>query len=183
MITIRSLKDIPLLPSPIALTIGTFDGVHLGHQHILQEIKKHGTSVVLTFSNHPAEILHTHKPLPLCSEEEKLKLLENFGIDCVIVIPFTRELADQPYDLFLKNLRKHLPFTTLVLGKNASFGHRNAGDETHIKAIEADLGFQAIYLEKFVFDGAPVSSKRIRELLAAGQDKQASALFGHQRKL
>jgi len=183
MIITYSLEEIPSLPSPIAVTIGTFDGVHLGHQFILQELKKHGTSVVLTFSNHPAEVLRNYKPLPLCSLEEKLKLLESFGVDCTIVIPFTREIANQSYDLFLKNLKKHLPFTTLVLGKGATFGHKNAGDEIHIKALETELGFQAIYLEKLVLDGHPVSSKRIRELLAAGQNKQASALFGHERKI
>lgn len=177
MTIIHNLEDIPPLPSPIAITIGTFDGVHLGHQFILQELKKYGTRVVLTFSNHPAEVLHNSKPLSLCSLEEKLKLLESCGVDCIIVIPFTRELAHQPYDLFLKNLKKNLPFTTLVLGKGSAFGHKNAGDETHIKALETELGFQAIYLEKFIYNGSPVSSKRIRELLAAGDRHKASVLL------
>ena len=181
MIIVHNISTIPHLPGPIALTIGTFDGVHLGHQYIFKAMKKHGTRVVFTFSNHPSEILCHHKPHPLCSLEEKLTYFEKIGIDCTIMIPFTETFAHQPYDLFLKNLKKHLPFSTLVLGKGAAFGYKNRGDETHVKSLESQLSFQAIYLEKQSFNGEAISSKRIRELSRLGEYQQASTLLEHNK--
>lgn len=181
MIIVHKIEDIPPLSSPIALTIGMFDGVHLGHQSILQELKKYGTAVVFTFSNHPSEILRNHQPHLLCSPEKKVKLLKQNGIDCTIILPFTQEFANQPYDLFLKNLKKHLPFKFLILGKGAAFGHKNKGDEAHVKALESQLDFTAIYLEKQSCNGQPISSKKIRELILSEQYEQAAALLGYKK--
>lgn len=183
MIRVDKIEEIPELPSPIAFTMGTFDGVHLGHQYLLRELKKYGTCVVLTFSNYPGQILKNKTPHPLCTLEKRLKLFETLNVDCTIVIPFTLELSKQSYSLFLKNLKHHLPFTTLILGKGAAFGHKNKGDETHIKALQTELGFQAIYLEKLTVDGQKISSKNIRELLLKGERKKALSLVGHPRDL
>ena len=105
MIIHNSLDNIPALPEPIALTIGTFDGVHLGHQHLFAELKKHGAPVVVTFSNHPSEILRPFDvPAPILTLNEKLELFAQFGIAMAIVIPFTHALSQIPYDEFLKKL-------------------------------------------------------------------------------
>lgn len=183
MITLYSFDEIPALPSPIALTIGMFDGVHLGHQKIFQELKKYGTTVVLTFSNHPSEVLRSQKPSLLCSLDEKLRRLEKCSIDYAVVLPFTQELAAQPYDVFLRTLKKRLPFSTLVLGKGAAFGHKNRGDEAHVKLLEGKLEFKAVYLDKQISNDQEISSKRIRELILSGQHEQASALLGHEENL
>ena len=171
---VHNLQSIPPISTPIALAIGMFDGVHLGHQHLFQELAKHGTPVVLTFSNHPAEVLGRTPPILLCTLEEKLKRLELVGIALIIVLPFTHELAKTSYDQFLKNLKAHLPFTTLMFGKGESLGHKKEGDEAHVKALEQELGFNAIYLEKFALEGDVVSSRRIRELVQ--HDKKDKAL-------
>jgi riboflavin kinase/FMN adenylyltransferase len=180
MITLYDLDEIPQLPAPIALTIGMFDGVHLGHQKIFQELKKYRTSVVLTFNNHPAEVLRNQKPSLLCSLEEKLRRFEKCGIDYAVVVPFTLELAAQPYDTFLRALKKRLSFSTLVLGKGAAFGHKNRGNEEHVKLLEDELGFKAVYLDKQISNDQEISSKRIRELILSGQHEQASILLGNQ---
>jgi riboflavin kinase/FMN adenylyltransferase len=175
MKTIYKLEDSPTLPPPIALTIGVFDGVHAGHRFLLQEMKKRGTTTVLTFSNHPFETLHGKSISFLCPLEERLERLETAGVDLAIVLNFTKEFADQPYDTFLKNVQKHLPFSFLVLGEGASFGKGNFGTESRIRKL--DLGFEAIYLKKQTHEGAPISSKRIRDLLAQGEEQKALNLL------
>src|SRR5689334_15380951 len=110
MITCYSLDHIPTLPSPISFTLGTFDTVHLGHQHLFKELKKRGTAVVLTFSNHPSEILSKTPTTPLLTLSQKLDLFERYGIDLTLVLPFTRELAALPYDTFIQQIRQKIPF-------------------------------------------------------------------------
>ncbi len=174
MIIHNSLENIPSLPEPIALTIGTFDGVHLGHQHLFHELKKYGTPVVLTFSNHPSEVLHPSEiPAPILTLSEKLRLFEEFGIAMTIVIPFTPELSQIPYDEFLKKLT----FSTLVGGEDMRIGARGEGTCTAIKK----LGYKTAFLPKFTLNGAPISSRLIRELIKTHQLDQAQKLLGHNK--
>jgi riboflavin kinase / FMN adenylyltransferase len=172
MIIHESLDNIPDLEKPIALTIGAFDGVHLGHQHLFKELKKHGLPVVVTFSNHPAEVLHpSDVPTPILTLSEKLQLFEEFGIALAIVIPFTRELSQIPYDQFLKKLK----FSTLVGGEDIRIGARGEGNRTTL----ANLGFNTIFLPKFTLDGITVSSRLIRELIKTHQYDPAQKWLGH----
>lgn len=179
MIIANQLQDIPPLPTPIALTIGTYDGVHLGHQYLFQELKKYGTAAVLTFSNHPAEVLHPHTAPPLIDTlDQKIRRLENNGIDLAIILPFTSELSSLSYDTFLKQVREHLPFTHLILGEGAVIGHQAQGTEKNIRALAKELDFEAIYLPKFTLDGEVISSRKIRQLIETGNFEQAFNLLG-----
>lgn len=156
----------------ISLTIGTFDGVHLGHQHLFQEMKKYGTPVVYTFSNHPAEILRpTEVPFPILTLEEKLELFKQFGIERTIVVPFTYELSQIPYDQFLKELRREVPFTTLVAGEDIRIGARGEGNRYTLQNL--------VTLPKYTIEGEVVSSRRIRSLIQNHQYDQARKLLGH----
>lgn len=161
---------------PYALTIGNFDGLHRGHQHLLNALKKTGLrTAVLTFSNHPSEILGSERPAPLLSTpEHKLHLLEQAGVDLVIFLPFTKELAAESYDHFLKNLKSRLCFTHLILGKGSALGNRQLGDQTKVEALGKTLGFQAEYIEKF----PEISSGAIRQALLAGELKTVHHLLG-----
>lgn len=179
MIIVNQLQDIPPLPAPIALTIGTYDGVHLGHQYLFQELKKYGTAAVLTFSNHPAEILHPHTaPHLIDTLDQKIRRLENNGIDLAVILPFTLELSSLSYDTFLKQVREYLPFTHLILGEGAVIGHQAQGTEKNIQALAKELNFEAIYLPKFTHDGEVVSSRKIRQLIETGNFEQAFNLLG-----
>lgn len=179
MIIAKQLQDIPSLSAPIALTIGTYDGVHLGHQYLFQELKKYGTAAVLTFSNHPAEVLNPHTAPPLIDTlDQKIRRLENNGIDLAIIVPFTSELAALSYDTFLKQVREHLPFSHLILGEGAVIGNRAQGTEQNIRALAKELDFEAIYLPKFTLDGEVVSSRKIRQLIETGNFEQAFNLLG-----
>lgn len=165
---VYNLEEIPPFSSPIALTIGVFDGVHAGHRFLLEEMKKKGSVAVLTFSNHPSEVLRGKQVPSLCPLDERLERLRVAGVDLAIVLPFTLDLASESYDTFLKNVQKHLPFSFLVLGEGASFGKGNLGTQKTI--CKLDLGFEAIYLKKCTHEGAPISSQRIRDLLVQGKE-------------
>jgi riboflavin kinase/FMN adenylyltransferase len=176
---VKSLEDIPPISGPIALTIGFFDGVHLGHQHLFQQLKKYGTAAVLTFSNHPAEILRPESSPPLIDTlEQKISRLKTNSIDLTLLLPFTQELSSLSYDTFLKQVHEHLPFTHLILGEGSALGHQAQGTEANIKALAKELNFEAIYLPKFLFENEIVSSKRIRELINSGNFEQAFRLLG-----
>ncbi len=178
MIILNSLDHIPPLPLPIALTIGSFDGVHLGHQRLFQELKKHGTPVVFTFSNHPAEILRPSEvPAPILTLQEKLELFEEFGIALTIVVPFTKALSQIPYDQFLKDLREKLPFSTLVGGEDIRIGAGGAGNRETLPL----LGFKTVFLPKFTMDGHIISSRHIRSLIKNHQLDQAQQWLGHKK--
>ena len=180
MLIVKELEEIPSLPHPIGLTIGSFDGVHLGHQKLLQELKKRSaTTAALTFSNHPAEVL-SHRPLApaITSLEEKLELLEKMGIDLVILLKFSDDLVKLPFDEFLKKIRVKLPFALLLLGEGAAFGSGKRGDEEAVKALARELNFQADYLPKQLIDGRPISSGWIREALSQGDLPLVKKLLG-----
>ncbi len=179
MIIVERLEDIPSLPSPIALTMGTFDGVHLGHQHLLGELKKRATPVVLTFSNHPTEILRPQAtPTLIDTLQQKLRHFEKNNVALTIVLPFDSALAALPYDTFLKKIRHYLPFSYLVLGEGSAFGQGREGHESNIFRLSQELAFEPVYLPKFTFEGEVVSSKKIRELIELGNFKQAFRLLG-----
>jgi riboflavin kinase/FMN adenylyltransferase len=179
MIIVERLEDIPPISGPIALTIGSYDGVHLGHQHLFQQLKKHGTAVVLTFSNHPAEVLRPYAAPPLIDTlDQKISRLEKNGIDLTLILPFTPELSSLSYDTFLKQVHQYLPFTHLILGEGSALGHQARGTQENIQVLAKELNFEAIYLPKFLFEEEPVSSKKIRELIETGNFEQAFRLLG-----
>lgn len=183
MIISKSLEQIPSLKPPIGLTIGTFDGVHLGHQSLFcslrEKVSSQGTVAALTFSNHPSELFNGHAPtLQLCTLEHKLKLLQAFGVDFVLLLPFDQQLAKKPFDLFLQDLKSHIGFSYLVLGEEASFGKNREGKPEAVKALASRLQFQVEYIAKTQMDKAPVSSGRIRKALQMGNFDAVEALLG-----
>lgn len=181
---VRTLGDIPALPKPIALTIGMFDGLHLGHKALFKRIKElagpEGTSAVLTFVQHPYEILTRGMHIPvLTSADEKTALIEEMGVDLLILLDFTLEFASDTYDVFIKKLRSALPFSHLILGKGASLGKNRGGDEITLPELGEKLQFSCEFIDKTATeDGTPISSKRIRSLIQMGKFTEASTLLG-----
>jgi riboflavin kinase/FMN adenylyltransferase len=169
--------SIPPTMAPTALTIGSFDGVHLGHQALLAALKSKGSpTTVLTFSNHPYQVLTPHAPhFPhLTCFSQKLQLLEECGIDTVIAIAFTLEFANIPFDTFLLQFS----LTHLLLGKGSSFGKMREGTEEKVVPFAKKEGFIAEYLPKIFHANEPISSRRIRACIAAGDIALAETLLG-----
>jgi riboflavin kinase/FMN adenylyltransferase len=163
----------------LVLTIGNFDGVHLGHIKILDTMRHEGGErVLLTFSNHPSVVLrHTHTKLIL-KTPAKLDQLSKFGIQTLLTIPFTKALSEQSAEAFLATLRYHVPFTHLVLGHDATIGKDRSGDESEIKRLAKQMNFEVKYVPHTLQDGLPISSSRIRAALQHGTLKEVEKLLG-----
>lgn len=175
---VESWQDIPQLTSPIALALGNFDGVHQGHLYLIEQLKKKGTPVVITFRNHPLTVLSTkHVPSPIFTLEEKLQALKKAGIELVILLSFTQEIASMTYEAFLRKVKHHLPFQFFIAGQGDTFGHLKEGTEERVKQLEKKLAFQAIYIEKLTCAGTIISSTYIRTLISQGQMDEAHKLF------
>jgi riboflavin kinase/FMN adenylyltransferase len=185
MIIFRDLKDIPADFGESILSVGNFDGVHRAHQHVLREIVKRAkitgsNAVVVTFFPHPMRILHPERaprlltPLPI-----KLKLLEETGLDAILVLPFTRDLSLlKPRQFAADVLKKKLHAREVHEGFNFHFGHKAEGNVEKLAEFGHDLGFKVkIYPEMSIRRHA-VSSSRIRELLQNGDVSRARQLLG-----
>ncbi len=155
------------------LTLGVFDGVHLGHQHLLQRlVQTAGPSrmpTVLTFSNHPATVLRpgTHKGY-LTTPEQKIRLIKEQGVELVVSLDFTPELARVSAQDFSAMLVELLRTTGLVLGPDAALGHNREGTIDFLRRRGDELGFWVETVQSLVLDGAEVKSRRIRDAVVRG---------------
>ncbi len=181
MHVITDLNEFPSVTC--GLTIGNFDGVHLGHQSILHELRKRLSPqealAVFTFSNHPTHVLSPLTPLPLIyTLEHKLKVLSEQNVDYTILVPFTAEFANTPYDLFLTRLKQQIPFKHLILGQGSKFGKNKEGNEANVRKIASQLDFQVDYLPKLELAKDQLSSGHIRTLIAEGHLSQVNRCLG-----
>ncbi len=175
--------------SDIALTIGNFDGVHRGHQAILSKLKEvmrpvQGATVVITFANHPLEVLKPELKLSfLCTLEHRLKLIEEAGIDDLILLTFTKEFSLQTAEEFLKKVRSKCPFIQLILGPDATMGKDRTGDKSSMLKLAATMKFDLTYLDKVVVENEKVSSSKIRELIKQGNLQAVGQMLGREYSL
>jgi riboflavin kinase/FMN adenylyltransferase len=154
-----------------ALTIGFFDGVHIGHQALLKRLRQCPHTTILTFSNHPAEAFGKIPPPLLIPFEEKISLLRPYA-DELIVLPFTREFARTPYEEFLAQF----DLSHLILGQGDAFGKNREGTEEKLRSKPRN--FQIEYIPKVTLDGEKVSSSRIRQAIAENKHELIYQLLG-----
>lgn len=179
-----ALETLPAIKKPIAITIGNFDGVHRGHKAVLDRLKTlvsnaGGESVVLSFQNHPAEVLRPEVVIPrLCSINHKIKLLEEQGISHLILLTFTQEFAKQSAEAFLRHLQTFCPFDYLILGHDATIGNERKGDRKHIHELSKALNFKVEYLDEQSYQEMLISSSRIRQEIQKGHFEIAERLLG-----
>lgn len=177
---------------PAVVAIGVFDGLHLGHRAILERAlargsESHARCVVVSFDPHPEVVLRPGSfrwVAPLTPLQEKRERLLAMGVDELHVIPFTRELAGLEPEQFV---REHLlaPFrpVALVVGRDFALGRGRSGNVQRLTEICREMGFEVDPVPLLELDGGPVSSTRIRELLAAGRVGEASRLLGRRYTL
>ena len=176
--------------SPIegaVVSIGTFDGVHRGHQALLKRIRslareKNGQSVLLTFDPHPRIALYGDQCVSLItSREEKIRLISHFDIDHLIVHPFTREFASMDPSVFIRDcLVKKIGCRYLVIGYDHRFGHGREGSFQYLKEYQDRLGFSVEEIPARQVDEIAVSSTKIRHaLLEEGDIPLANNYLGH----
>ncbi len=167
------------------LTIGVFDGVHLGHKALLAEIKAQAKqldalSCVVTFRYHPDELLSPNKSLPyLTSLNRRVKLLKAEGIDLVVTVTFNRELISLEADEFVALLKKHLKMRGLVVGPDFALGKGRKGNIEYLRQSGQNMNFTVTIVPPVEVNHEVVSSTAIRNALAAGNMKRVADLAGH----
>ncbi len=166
------------------LTIGSFDGVHLGHKALVERAVKHAKrykipSVVLTFFPHPSVILRDRQPaFYISSPDEKAKLLGNLGVDQVITQKFSKELSSMRASDFLDELQSHLNPRVICIGEDFTFGYQREGSRRFLEKSGALRGFQVEVQPPILVGGEVVSSTRVREALRAGDVTRVETYLG-----
>ena len=180
----RSLDEVPADLGPTAVTIGNFDGVHLGHRHVLRRAREVAderglTLVAVTFDPHPMAVLRPeHAPTSLTSVETRAELLGECGADAVLALRFDRGVAAWTPEEFVERiLFRRLHAAAVVVGANFRFGNRAAGDVATLRETGATYGFEA---EGIALDGGPQvwSSTYVRTCLATGDVAGAAEALG-----
>ena len=170
------------------ITIGTFDGVHMGHRQIIDKLKQEATSikgetVIITFHPHPRKVVSsTILGIRLINTlEEKIQLLGNLGIDHLVVVPFTDAFANQPAEDYVADflISKFHPHT-IIIGYDHRFGKERKGDYLLLEKMASSLDFQLKEIPKHVLDEIAISSTKIREALLEGKIEIADKLLGYE---
>jgi len=180
----RELKDI-LRPFPGAcVTIGNFDGVHLGHQMLFAEVaarahRTKGTSAAITFEPHPLQVLRPGGIKLISSAEQKVELIEMAGIDALIVVPFTMEFAKITAEHFVDDiLLARIGMQDLVVGYDYAFGKGRTGNSEFLREQGKLKGFPVTVVDAHYEGSTLVSSTQIRQLVADGKMLEARKLLG-----
>jgi riboflavin kinase/FMN adenylyltransferase len=170
------------------ITIGNFDGVHIGHQALFHEaIEKAeaigGTSVAMTFDPHPLRVMKQNNHPPLITlYEQKSELMERTGIEVLICVPFTREFAAQTAEQFVRDLLvQKIGMKAIVVGQDYSFGKNRQGDLELLKSFGPEYGFEVIvagWIKSARALAERISSTRIRQLVADGRMEHAEKMLG-----
>jgi riboflavin kinase/FMN adenylyltransferase len=184
----KIFDDIPTLrahlKTPVA-TVGNFDGLHRGHQAIVATVLDRsratgGSSLLVTFEPHPLKVLAPERaPLMLTTRKQKLALIEAAGIEFLLVLPFTMELAEVPAEQFVsEHLAAGLGVREVYVGANFNFGRRREGNGELLVRLCGELGIRAAQVAEVRCLDSPVSSSRIRRALQAGEVELARELLG-----
>ena len=185
MIILKTIQEIANLNGPIVLAAGTFDGLHLGHQALIRRAMQEasdcgGTAVVMTFDRHPAALLRPEKtPKFLTRNNEKIALLEGMGVQALLMLEFTRELAGVPARNFITSLVSSAsPLRAVCVGREWFFGKGGEGNVALLKELGVEHNFSVIQIDPVMVEDSPISSTRIRTAIAAGDFLQAAACLG-----
>lgn len=182
-----NIEQLPVFKNAV-ITIGTFDGVHQGHRQIIEKLKTeakavNGESVIITFHPHPRKVVSsTILGVRLINTlDEKIELLEQLGIDHLVVVPFTDAFANQPAEDYIKNflIDKFHPHT-VIIGYDHRFGKERKGDYLLLEKLADVYKYKIQEIPKHVLDEISISSTRIRESLLEGKIEVADKLLGYE---
>ena len=166
------------------LTIGVFDGVHLGHKYLISQLKERAGQQnllggVVTFRQHPQEVLAPHTTLPFLTDlAERSNLLKNEGVEAIIALSFDRELAQLSTRQFISLLKNYLRMRGIVVGPDFALGQKREGNIDALSALAQDMNFSITVVPPIMINGEVVSSTAIRSALADGDMKKVHTLIG-----
>jgi riboflavin kinase/FMN adenylyltransferase len=184
----NQLEDITRPFKAAVITIGNFDGVHIGHQALFHEVIEKaaaidGTSIAMTFEPHPMRVLKKNNHPPLITlYEQKEELIKRAGIDVLICIPFTREFASLSAEAFIKDLLvAKIGMQAIIVGEDYTFGKNRKGNLAVLKSYASQIGYEVVVAD-WIKAGQTfsdrISSTRIRELVMAGEVEPARKMLG-----
>ena len=182
----RSLEEVTLQNSWV--TVGVFDGVHRGHQKIIEKLTAgaHANgvpAVVFTFDPHPANVLGRGIVKLLTLPGERAKLLGEVGVDVVITHPFDKDFANVTAFDFMRLLKTHLGLSHMIVGYDASVGKNREGNAARLAEIGSELGYSVETVSALSDESGVISSTEIRKLVAVGNVTEAARLLGHPYRL
>jgi riboflavin kinase/FMN adenylyltransferase len=172
------------LNSDTILTVGAFDGVHRGHQHLIQQMVEEARQTkrlagLITFYPDPSAVLSPYNPTRyLSTPGEKAALLERLGLDILAILSFDQGMAQTSARDFVDRVRRHLHMVELWVGEDFALGHAREGHVEALRTMGQDLGFTVRVIEPLTWQGQTISSTRIRSLLLKGKVRQAAQLLG-----
>ena len=183
MRVVHGLDELEPSLGRLFIVIGVFDGLHLGHQylleHLVREARRLGaTPAVLTFDHHPDEVLTGNAPPLLCDPDERLERLEAAGVGVTIVQTFDVALRETPYDAFVRRIADALDLAGFLMTPESAFGFERRGTPQTVAALGAELGYEVVVVEPFTLDAGPVSSSEIRRAIVEGDLALARRLLG-----
>ena len=184
---IRDLNDAKLTEDSV-VTIGSFDGLHIGHRKLIDGVRESAfntnrTSVVVTFFPHPSIVLGRAEPFYLTSPEEKMVQINQTGVDLLVELPFTSETAKVRAADFVDQLIEHLRLRELWIGHDFALGHKREGDAEFLTRLGKERGYQVHMIEPLINGGNVISSSNIRSALRAGDVLQAAKWLGRPFRL
>lgn len=182
----RFIDHLPPFRNPV-LTIGTFDGVHIGHQKIIERIREIATSVggesiLLTFHPHPRQVLHPdgHEIKLINTLDERIELLEKYGINKIIIATFDENFANTDPEVYVSEfLIKKIHPTKIVIGYDHRFGRNRKGDIDLLRKLSSQFNYTLEEIPRQLVEDKAVSSTKIRNALLAGKINEANSLSGH----
>ena len=185
MIIYRSLEEIPAKLPNAVVTIGNFDGVHLGHREIFRKVrhsaaKLGGVSVVVTFAPHPLKVVAPDREFRLITTyDEKERLIAESGIDVLVIVPFSRQFSAISAELFVREiLVETIGMKSLVIGFDYAFGRNREGNIDLLRRLGDEVGFTVDVLDQVGNGETGFSSSMVRELISAGDVKRVVPLLG-----
>ncbi len=181
----RDIYDLPLFKNAV-ITIGTFDGVHIGHQQIITQLKNEaakisGETVIITFHPHPKKVIAAGKPIYILNTlSEKAALLAQKQIDHLVVVPFNEEFSNQPAEIYITDfLHKNINPKIITIGYDHRFGKDRQGDYRLLEEYAKRLNFSVKEIPEQVLNKIIVSSTKIREALLCGDIATANSYLGY----
>ncbi|QNA43229.1 bifunctional riboflavin kinase/FAD synthetase [Lacibacter sediminis] len=181
----RSLQQLPVFTNAV-VTIGTFDGVHLGHQQIIRQLcaeakENGGESVLISFYPHPRKIVQPERYIPeLTTLEERIELLKQQGLDNLVVVPFNKEFSQQTAQQYIKNfLVDRFHPSLIIIGYDHKFGNNREGDYRLLEKMGEEYQYSVKEIPQQLRNEVIVSSTKIREAIAIGDVEKANQLLGY----
>ena len=180
----KNIENLPAFRNAV-VTVGSFDGVHLGHRRIFEHMKNAaerlgGETIVITFDPHPQLVLHPEREFfTINTLEENIELIGAEGIDAMVVLPFTREFSQLSFQDFLIFLVKKIGLHAIVMGPDHNFGKGREGNRETMREICAKNSIEIIIIPELIMEENKVRSSKIRQFIENKQFTEAEKLLGH----